>query len=201
MCQISIQFNNSIESHRVHRLQTDTFVKTMFSNLTFSDLTIAAHRLVSKIGDWCVLEVTDLSVHQCIEFSMQEQSHPVNTGKGGKGRSPYWAIKKNLWIFFRKYGFIRKIEPSHFKNETHHLNDCHSWNRNGYDGEASGGVDSTTVGENGLSENQFGFKKGRSTVDAIQAVFNIAINARKRTSALTYAIRSILRGGISTSRQ
>ena len=37
------------------------------------------------------------------------------------------------------------------------------------------------VGENGLSENQFGFRKGRSTVDAIQAVVNIATNARKGT--------------------
>ena len=35
--------------------------------------------------------------------------------------------------------------------------------------------------ENGLSENQFGFRKGRSTVDAIQAVVNITINARKGT--------------------
>ena len=25
------------------------------------------------------------------------------------------AIKKNLWIFFQKYGFIRKIEPFHLK--------------------------------------------------------------------------------------
>ena len=37
------------------------------------------------------------------------------------------------------------------------------------------------VGENGLSENQFGFKKGRYTVVVIQAVVNIATNARKRT--------------------
>ena len=37
------------------------------------------------------------------------------------------------------------------------------------------------VGENGLSENHFGFRKGRSTVDAIQAVVNIATNARKGT--------------------
>ena len=37
------------------------------------------------------------------------------------------------------------------------------------------------VGENGLSENQFGFRKGRSTVDAIQAVVNITTNARKGT--------------------
>ena len=37
------------------------------------------------------------------------------------------------------------------------------------------------VGENGLSKNQFGFRKGRSTVDAIQAVVNSATNARKAT--------------------
>ena len=37
------------------------------------------------------------------------------------------------------------------------------------------------VGENGLSENQFGFRKGRSIVDAIQAVVDIATKARRRT--------------------
>ena len=37
------------------------------------------------------------------------------------------------------------------------------------------------VGEKGLSENQFGFWKGRSTVVAIEAVVNIATNARKGT--------------------
>ena len=37
------------------------------------------------------------------------------------------------------------------------------------------------VGENGLPDNQFGFRKGRSTVDTIQAVVNIATNARKGT--------------------
>ena len=37
------------------------------------------------------------------------------------------------------------------------------------------------VRENGLSENQFGFWKGRSTVDAIQAVVDIATNARRGT--------------------
>ena len=37
------------------------------------------------------------------------------------------------------------------------------------------------VRENGLSENQFRFKKGRSTVDPIQAVVNIAINAQRGT--------------------
>ena len=31
------------------------------------------------------------------------------------------------------------------------------------------------VSEDGLSENQFGFRKGRSTVHAIQAVVEIAI--------------------------
>ena len=37
------------------------------------------------------------------------------------------------------------------------------------------------VRENGLSENQFGFRKGRSTVDAIQAVVDIATEARRGT--------------------
>ena len=37
------------------------------------------------------------------------------------------------------------------------------------------------VGENGLSENQFGFWKDRSKVDAIQAVVDIATKARKGT--------------------
>ena len=36
-------------------------------------------------------------------------------------------------------------------------------------------------GENSLSENQFGFRKGRSTVDAIQAVVDIATKARRVT--------------------
>ena len=37
------------------------------------------------------------------------------------------------------------------------------------------------VSENGLSGNQFGFRKGRSTVDAIQAVVEIATKARRET--------------------
>ena len=37
------------------------------------------------------------------------------------------------------------------------------------------------VGENGLSENQFGFRKGRYTVDAIQAVVDIDTKARRGT--------------------
>ena len=38
------------------------------------DLTIAAPRLASRIGDWCVLDVITLSDHQCIEFSIQKRS-------------------------------------------------------------------------------------------------------------------------------
>ena len=38
------------------------------------------------------------------------------------------------------------------------------------------------VRENGLSENQFGFRKGRSTVDPMQAVVDIATKARRGTS-------------------
>ena len=37
------------------------------------------------------------------------------------------------------------------------------------------------VGENGLSENQFGFRKYRSIVDPIQAVVDIATKARGGT--------------------
>ena len=37
------------------------------------------------------------------------------------------------------------------------------------------------VHENGLSENQFGFRKGRSTFNAIQAVVDIATKARRGT--------------------
>ena len=37
------------------------------------------------------------------------------------------------------------------------------------------------VGENGLSENQFGFRKGRSTIDAIQAVVDITTKVRRGT--------------------
>ena len=54
-----------------------------------------------------------------------------------------------------------------------------------YGGKASGGVDSTTfgllVGENGLSENQFGLRRGKPTLDAIQAVVDIAANSRRGT--------------------
>ena len=38
-------------------------------------------------------------------------------------------------------------------------------------------LQSLFVGENGLSENQFGFRKGRSTGDAIQAVVDVATKA------------------------
>ena len=31
---------------------------------------------------------------QCIEFSIQERSHPVNSGRGGKGRSPSWNTRR-----------------------------------------------------------------------------------------------------------
>ena len=48
------------------------------------DLTLAAPRLASRIDDRCGLEVISLSNHRLIEFSIREQSHPVNTGKGGR---------------------------------------------------------------------------------------------------------------------
>ena len=37
------------------------------------------------------------------------------------------------------------------------------------------------VSENSLSENQFGFQKGRSTVDAIRVVVDIVTKARRET--------------------
>ena len=35
-----------------------------------------------------------MSDHRCIEFSIQERSHPVNTGRGGKVSSPSWNTKR-----------------------------------------------------------------------------------------------------------
>ena len=35
-----------------------------------------------------------MSDHQCIEFSNRGRSHPVNTGRGGKGRSPSWNTRR-----------------------------------------------------------------------------------------------------------
>ena len=53
----------------------------------------------------------------------------------------------------------------------------------GYNREASEGNDSKVqshmVGENSLSVNQLCFRKSRSTVDAIQAVVDIATEARR----------------------
>ena len=58
------------------------------------DLTFAAPRLASRIGDWCVLDVITFSDHHCIELSIPERSHLVNTGRGGKVRSPSWNTKR-----------------------------------------------------------------------------------------------------------
>ena len=59
------------------------------------------------------------------------------------------------------------------------------------------------VGEKGPSENQFGFRKGRSTVDAIQAVVDIATKARRKTGKRKEfcALISIeIRNALSTAR-
>ena len=53
----------------------------------------AVPRLASRIVDWCVLQVITLSDHQCIEFGIRERSHPVNTRRGGKVRSPSWNTR------------------------------------------------------------------------------------------------------------
>ena len=45
------------------------------------------------------------------------------------------------------------------------------------------------VGENGLSENQFGFRKGRSTVDAIQAVVDIATKQEEDLVSVRDSVR------------
>ena len=59
------------------------------------------------------------------------------------------------------------------------------------------------VGENCLSENQFGFRKGRSIVGAIEAVVNIATNARKGTGkrkGFCALISSNIRNAFNTAR-
>ena len=53
------------------------------------DLTIAAPRLASKIGDSCVLEVITWSDHRCIEFNSEQQCQAVDKGRGaGKEGAP-----------------------------------------------------------------------------------------------------------------
>ena len=59
------------------------------------------------------------------------------------------------------------------------------------------------VRENNLSENQFGFRKGRSTVDAIQAVVDIATKARKGTGkckGFCALISIVIRSAFNTAR-
>ena len=59
------------------------------------------------------------------------------------------------------------------------------------------------VGENGLSEKEFGFRKDRSTVDAIQAVVDIATNARSGTgkrNGLCALISIDIRNAFNTAR-
>ena len=51
-------------------------------------------RCATRIGDCCVLEVINFGDHQCLEFSIQERRQPVNTGRGGKVRSPCWHTKR-----------------------------------------------------------------------------------------------------------
>ena len=58
------------------------------------DLTFAAPRLASRIGDWCIFKVITLSDHRCTEFSTEERNHPVNAGRGGKGRSLSWNTRR-----------------------------------------------------------------------------------------------------------
>lgn len=58
------------------------------------------------------------------------------------------------------------------------------------------------VGENSLLENQFGFRKGRSTVDAILSVVNLAKEVNQGSVSVllfpsTYGMRLILRDGTS----
>ena len=58
------------------------------------DLMISLPSLSSIIGEWCPHEVITLSDHRCIEFSIQERSHLVNVGTGGKERSLSWNTKR-----------------------------------------------------------------------------------------------------------
>ena len=60
------------------------------------------------------------------------------------------------------------------------------------------------IRENGLSENQFSFRKGRSTVDAIQAVVDIATKARRGTGkrkGFCELISFVIRNAFNTARR
>ena len=62
------------------------------------DLTIAVPRLTSMIDDWCVLEVTTLSDHQCLEFSKLERSHPSwNTRRFSKDKLREYLEESRLF--------------------------------------------------------------------------------------------------------
>ena len=76
------------------------------------ELTIAAPLLDSRIGDWCIFDVITLSDHQCIEFSIQEGSHPVNAGRGGKERSPSWNTRR-----LRKAKIQKQLEETRLIDE------------------------------------------------------------------------------------
>ena len=65
------------------------------------------------------------------------------------------------------------------------------------------GLQGHMVRENSLSENQFGFQKGRSTIDAIQAVVHIATKARRRTGkrkGFCASISSDIRNAFNTAK-
>ena len=152
-----------------------------------------------------------MSDHQCIEFSLRERSHPVNSGSAAKEEAPPGTQDDSAKTSYKN---ILKKPGSYMSLAG--LSLLGRWTPCGRrDGKwsqhviTSGGNDplqrlqSHMVRENGLSENQFGFRKGRSTVDAIQAVVDIATKARRRTGKRTgfCALISIdIRNAFNTAR-
>ena len=57
------------------------------------NLTIAAPRLASRVGDWSVLKETTLSDYRCIEFNLEQQRQAVDKGRGNEERNPSWNTR------------------------------------------------------------------------------------------------------------
>ena len=104
-------------------------VREMWSRGSIIDLTNFAPHFASRIGDCCVLEMTTMSDHRCIEFSILERRHLVNTGRGGKrwntSRNTRQVSKNKLREHLEETRFINGLgwTKSRFQNSYQQIDD------------------------------------------------------------------------------